>query len=121
VNLREVLARDARVPLVIGYGGGVNSLAALLALHDRAVRPDLITFADTRGEKPPTYSHLDRVVRPWLERAGFPLLTVLVKNSKYESLEANCLGRGRRGRPRGSRGVLHDVHRRRPGTGLTES
>ncbi len=77
VTTADVLGRD--VPLVVGFGGGVNSMAVLVALRQRDIVPDLITFADTGGEKPETYAYFS-IVRGWLAKAGFPALT-LVKNA----------------------------------------
>ena len=42
-------------PVVVAYGMGVDSTAMLIGLHQRGIRPDLILFADTGGEKPDTY------------------------------------------------------------------
>ncbi|QDU97641.1 hypothetical protein Pla8534_54920 [Lignipirellula cremea] len=42
-------------PLVVAYGLGVDSTAMLIGLQRRGVRPDLILFANTGGEKPETY------------------------------------------------------------------
>lgn len=90
LNLEIVKARGSR-PLCLGYGGGVNTIACLIALHERGVRPDLITFADTGGEKPGTYNYIEEHARPWLKKAGFPDLTTVKKRSMYSSLEDNCL------------------------------
>lgn len=85
---------------VVSYGGGVNSLAMLLGMHARGLKPDAIVFSDTRGEKPETYAHMRDVLAPWLARVGFPLLTVVCRadfpNSKTgdASLEAECLRLG---------------------------
>lgn len=62
------------VPLIVSYGGGVNSLAMLLALRERGIRPDAIVFADTLGEKPETYAFLRDVLPPWLAANGMPAL-----------------------------------------------
>jgi predicted DNA-binding WGR domain protein len=56
-------------PLVVAYGLGVNSTAMLVEFARRGIRPDLILFADTGGEKPETYQYLD-VIRPFLARVG---------------------------------------------------
>ena len=42
-------------PLVVAYGLGVDSTAMLVEFAHRGIRPDLILFADTGGEKPETY------------------------------------------------------------------
>lgn len=84
------------VPLLVGYGGGVNSLAVVIGLRDRKIVPDLITFADTGDEKPETYAYLGDVLPAWLAKNGFPALTRVRKNSPRTgdvSLEAECLRR----------------------------
>ena len=81
--------------MLVGFGGGVNSTAALVGLYHRHLRPDLITFADTGGEKPETYAFLN-TLDSWLVQAGFPSLTRVKKESPRvgdESLEAECLRR----------------------------
>lgn len=62
--------------LVVAYGMGVDSTAMLVGLHQRGVRPDLILFADTGGEKPETYAYLP-IIQAWLERVGFPPVVVV--------------------------------------------
>jgi 3'-phosphoadenosine 5'-phosphosulfate sulfotransferase (PAPS reductase)/FAD synthetase len=44
-------------PLVVAYGLGVNSTALLVEFVKQGIRPDLILFADTGGEKPETYAY----------------------------------------------------------------
>ena len=61
------------VPIIVAYGAGTNSTALLVGLHERGIRPDLICFADTGGERPETYAYLD-VLDEWLKKVGFPLL-----------------------------------------------
>lgn len=78
---------------VVAYGGGTNSTALLVGLHERQQRPDLILFADTGGEKPQTYEHV-RVVSQWCESIGFPaIVTVQSQNraGEYYTLEQRCL------------------------------
>src|SRR3984885_8980269 len=58
-------------PLVVAYGLGVDSTAMLIEFAMRGIRPDLILFADTGGEKPETYQYL-KIIRPYLARVGFP-------------------------------------------------
>src|SRR5207245_721355 len=79
-------------PMFVAYGGGTNSTALLVGLAEREQRPDLILFADTGGEKPETYAHLN-TMNEWLVTRGFPLITVVHKSSKYASLEDECLTR----------------------------
>jgi hypothetical protein len=80
----------------VAYGAGVNSTALLVELARRGVRPDLVLFADTGGEKPETYEYLD-AVRPFLLRVGFPDLAVVryrPKRAAYHTLEGQCLHTG---------------------------
>jgi hypothetical protein len=80
-------------PLVVAYGMGVDSTAVLVGLHQRGERPDLILFADTGDEKPETYAYLP-IINEWLERVGFPRVTV-VKNARPKSgdksLSESCM------------------------------
>jgi hypothetical protein len=83
-------------PLVVAYGLGVDSTAMLVEFAARGIRPDLILFADTGGEKPETYAYLD-VIRPFLRRAGFPDVIVVRYQPKwaaYHTLEGQCLHTG---------------------------
>jgi hypothetical protein len=83
-------------PLVVAYGLGVNSTAMLVEFASRSIRPDLILFADTGGEKPETYRYLG-VIRPYLAAAGFPDVTVVryrPKRAAYHTLEGQCLHTG---------------------------
>lgn len=76
---------------VVNFGGGVNSLAVLVGLHERAQRPDVVIFADTLGEKPETYESNARV-NVWLESIGFPAITVVSDaGRRFASLEDECL------------------------------
>lgn len=81
-----------KAPLIVNYGGGVDSTAMLIGLHDRGERPDLVIFADTGGEKPDTYEQIDRMDAK-LTEWGWPTI-VRVKNaaprSDYKTLEENC-------------------------------
>src|SRR5580704_12981795 len=83
-------------PLVVAYGLGVDSTAMLVELAHRGIRPDLILFADTGGEKPETYDYL-AVIRPFLARLGFPDVVVVryrPKRARYDTLEGQCLHTG---------------------------
>ena len=84
-------------PLVVAYGLGVDSTAALVRLHEAAIRPDVIMFADVKAEKKETYDYLP-VIQAWLSSVGFPQVTVvenLVKDFKhwpaYRGILENCL------------------------------
>src|SRR5215472_10510218 len=78
-------------PPVVAYGLGVNSTALLVGFARRGVRPDLILFADTGGEKPETYAYLG-VIGPFLAAAGFP--GVVTVRADYSTLEGQCLHTG---------------------------
>jgi hypothetical protein len=62
----------------------------------RGIRPDLILFADTGGEKPETYDYLP-VIQRFLADAGCPpVVTVRYrpKRAAYDTLEGQCLHTG---------------------------
>jgi hypothetical protein len=93
VRLSEISVRDRECPLVVGYGGGVNSKGLLVGLYERGLRPDLISFADTGGEKPETYSDLD-LTDAWLKSISWPAITrvKLVKAlTPDKTLEEQCM------------------------------
>lgn len=81
-------------PIVLCFGGGVDSTAMLVALERQRIRPDMITFADVGGEKPDTYEHV-RYMEVWLKQVGFPPVTWCKKiptdRVKYTNLEGNCV------------------------------
>ena len=86
----ELLGRK----IALCFGGGVDSTAMLIALRAAGIRPDVITFADTGGEKPQTLSHVVRmqeVLRGW----GFPQINLVRHKTgeatPYSELEGNCL------------------------------
>lgn len=78
-------------PLVVSWGAGVNSTALLVGMAQCGLRPDLVIFADTLGEKPETYAYVT-LFRNWLAEMDFPEL-VIVKNetNPHGSLEQECL------------------------------
>jgi hypothetical protein len=83
-------------PLVVAYGLGVDSTAMLVEFARRHIRPDLILFADTGGEKPETYGYLP-VIQRYLVEIGFPpVVTVRYKPTRaaYDTLEGQCLHTG---------------------------
>jgi hypothetical protein len=94
---REVFNRQ---PLVMAYGMGVDSTAAISGLVERGVRPDLILFANVGGEKQQTYAYLP-IINAYLQKHGFPEVHVvqyIPRNFKnwppYYGLEQNCLTNG---------------------------
>ncbi|TWU19858.1 phosphoadenosine phosphosulfate reductase domain-containing protein [Allorhodopirellula heiligendammensis] len=74
---------------VVSFGGGVNSTAMLVGLEERGEPPDHILFADTGGEKPETYDHLERM-QSWLRSKGFPKITTVREGN---GLEDDCIAR----------------------------
>ena len=83
---------------IVSYGGGTDSAALLVGLHEQGERPDAITFADTAGEKPWTYTHIDEMNR-WCTAVGFPLIErlgpVMPQQIIDGSLEQECLRLGK--------------------------
>ncbi|KAF1036255.1 MAG: hypothetical protein GAK35_04109 [Herbaspirillum frisingense] len=81
-------------PIVLCYGAGVDSTAMMVALRAAGLRPDLVTFADTGGEKPETLAHIpkmDKVLASW----GWASITVVRKktlpSTPYNDLYGNCI------------------------------
>lgn len=81
------------------FGGGTNSTAILCGWVERGMvdtQPiDVITFADTGGERPETYRHIERMNK-WLPAHGLPQITVVRRNARTPedfTLEGNCLRR----------------------------
>ena len=66
---------------IVSYGGGANSTALLVGLHQHRIPVDLILFADTGGEPPHTYAYLDIMDR-WLKDHGMPEITRVYKTTK---------------------------------------
>lgn len=88
----------AAAATIVSYGAGTNSTAILVGLWERGERPDAITFADTGGEKPHTYRHLQEV-REWCARIGFPDIETLRGDMPQQiidvTLEAECMRLGK--------------------------
>lgn len=79
--------------LVVSYGMGRDSTAALVGLAKIGLRPDAILFADVGAEKRATYNFLPKI-NAWLRSVGFPEVTVV----KYETTEKSRID-DRTGRP----------------------
>ena len=96
----SLLGVEAKSPIAVAYGMGVDSTALLIGLEQRGIRPDLILFADTGSERQQTYN-FEPIMQEWLKRVGFPpIVTVryMAKNFKnwppYYSLTDNVLTNG---------------------------
>jgi len=80
-------------PVVVCYGGGVDSTAMLIALHRAGITPDLITFADVGAEKPETYAMV-KTMSEWCRSVGFPEVVTCTKltnpETSYSTLTGNC-------------------------------
>lgn len=79
--------------ILVSFGGGTNSTAMLIGMQERGIRPDIILFADTGGEKPHTYAHVKDMDK-WLSSVGFPMLTVVKtvdKNGDVIDLYDECI------------------------------
>jgi len=85
--------------VIVSYGGGTNSTALLVGLHERGERVDAISFSDTGDEKPHTYSAIEEVSR-WCVSVGFPAVEIireeywLPQQVKDGSLSGECLRLG---------------------------
>lgn len=78
---------------VVAFGGGVDSTAMLIGLHERGEVVDLILFADTGGEKPHTYEHI-AVFNEWLSDHGMPVIRRVARVNQAgaeRNLEQDCL------------------------------
>lgn len=81
------------LPLVVAYGGGVNSTAMLVEFHRRGIMPDLILFADTGGERPETYRTV-WLVSEWCKLKGLPQIETVRANGntlEEDSVERKAL------------------------------
>lgn len=79
--------------IAVSYGAGTNSTAMLVEMVNRGIRPDVITFADTGGERPTTYEYCS-MFSDWLVYKNFPpIVTVkkVTKDGNILTLEQNCL------------------------------
>ena len=79
-----------KTPLLVAYGGGINSTAMLVGMAERGIRPDAILFADTGGERPETYAYV-KTVSDWCVAQGMPAIVTVSNARKYTSLEDECL------------------------------
>ncbi|MCH8969532.1 MAG: phosphoadenosine phosphosulfate reductase [Planctomycetes bacterium] len=79
-------------PICVCLGLGVDSVAMLVGMEQRGIRPDLITFADTGGEKPATYLYAP-ILRQWLRDVDFPQFQTcryVPPIATYRTLYENC-------------------------------
>lgn len=95
----DMFRKPADPPVVVAYGGGVDSTAMLIELIARGERVDMVLFADTGSEKPSTYAYV-AMFAAWLAERGVQLVVVRYEpqNFKhyppYRSLDENCFTNG---------------------------
>lgn len=78
---------------IVSFGGGTNSTAMIIGMYRKNIPIDLILFADTGGEQPHTYEHIERFNK-WLLRHGLNEITIVRKTDKdgnILTLEQECL------------------------------
>ena len=81
------------LPLVIAYGGGLNSTAMLCGFRELGISPSLILFADTGGETPGTYAHtlsMKVVAKEWWPNTPFKVVKKTFEG-EFEGLEGECI------------------------------
>lgn len=66
-------------PVVMAYGGGVNTMAALIEATRRGVKFTAIVMADPGHEWPQTHWYRDNIANPWLIEHGQPTVTVVTR------------------------------------------
>lgn len=79
-------------PHVVAFGGGIDSTAMVIGLIERKEPIDLILFADTGGERPETYQHIDSF-NAWLRERGCVEVQIVrkMKDGQVYTLEEDCL------------------------------
>ena len=88
-----------RSPVMVAWGGGVDSTAMVLEMVSRGEPIDMVLFADTYSERPWTYETV-RIFSAWLEERGIPYQRVFYQakrfgdNMPYRGLLENCLVNG---------------------------
>lgn len=78
-------------PTAVSFGAGLNSTALLCKwVVEGCNPPDRIIFADTGGERPETYEHVQRFSE-WLVGQGLPKIELTRKGGRQETLEEYSL------------------------------
>ena len=80
------------IPHIVAFGGGVDSTAMVIGLVEKKEPIDLILFADTGGERPHTYEHIQRFSN-WLKDRGYPEIVTVKRTRRdgsLETLEQEC-------------------------------
>ena len=78
---------------IVSFGGGTNSAAMLVGLHQHGIPVDLILFADTGAEQPHTYCFIE-TMNEWLAVHNMPSIITVENVDRFGnrlSLETECL------------------------------
>lgn len=78
---------------IVSFGGGTDSTAMIIGMYRKGIPIDLILFADTGGECPHTYEHIERF-NEWLRQRSLPQITIVWnvdKSGERLTLEQECL------------------------------
>ena len=65
----------------LSYGAGMQTFALLVMAEQSDIQIDEVVFADTGGEHPETYAHIEKVAKPICDRMGIPFITVRMKKT----------------------------------------
>ena len=82
-----------QAPVLVTYGGGVNSSAVLIGMVNRGEPIDAVLFSDTGGETPATYRYVS-MMSLWLDDHGYPEIQTVryqTREGVVQTLEENCL------------------------------
>ena len=91
------MSKDDRIT-VFSFGGGVDSTGMLFEFDRQGYMPDLLIFADTGGERPDIYAHIQKLNKWLLKKWKKEILIVRQKETLYdecirlETLPALALG-----------------------------
>lgn len=78
---------------IVSFGGGTNSTAMIIGMHQHGIPIDLIMFADPGAEQPHTYEFIN-TFNGWLKEHGLPEITPVFytdKEGNRLTLEEECL------------------------------
>lgn len=100
INIQSNLFYELKQPIIAACGLGVDTVAYLVEMKKRGIRPDAILFADVGVEKDETYAYIP-ILQNWLRKVDFPLITTVKYQPKdfknwppYHTLGENCLTNG---------------------------
>lgn len=79
------------MPIMVSYGAGTNSTAMLVEMVRRGEHVDVITFADTGGERAETYQYLE-MFSAWLVDHGMPEIIRVKKAARWKRSKRIAFG-----------------------------